>query len=155
VKPLTLLYLLVFTNTCFGQELLSSFKPKTKKDKEVIAKLKSLPEIKDLYARPPGKNFRFDIMFNSPDSGNPKYRFQVGTDHKDRFSTNYYLSIDPKTLQVYYEDFDDEGVQDITLQQWRYWRNKPEFNKPHKWVKGKMIVVNYKKHVQKKSSQSR
>lgn len=155
MKPLIFFYLLVFTTSCFGQVFLSSFKPRKKKDKEVIAKLRSLPEVKDLYAQPPGKDFRSDILFDSPDSEHPRYQFQVGTDHKDRFSTNYYLSIDPKTLQVYYEDFDDMGEQDITLKQWRSWRNKPEFNKPHTWVNGKLVIVNYNKNVQKKSSQAR
>jgi hypothetical protein len=140
VKPSILFCLLFFAGSCFAQDLVSTYKPKTKEDKQVIAKLKSLSEIKDLYARPPGKDYKFDIMIDLPDSQEKNYRFQVGTDHADRFATNYWLSIDPKTLRVFFWDFDDEGVQEIALQQWRYWRKKPEFQKAHKWVKGKFIV---------------
>jgi hypothetical protein len=141
VKPLILFCLLFFAASCFAQDLVSTYKPKTKEDKQVIAKLKSLSEIKDLYARPPGKDYKFDVMIDPPDSKEKNYRFQVGTDHADRFATNYWLSIDPKTLRVFFWDFDDEGVQEITLQQWRYWRKKPEFQKAHKWVKGKFVVL--------------
>jgi len=151
---LILLYLLIFTTYCFAQDMVSTYKPKNKEDKQVITKLKSLSEIKDLYARPPGKDYKFDIMIDPPDQQEKNYRFQVGTDHADRFATNYWLSIDPKTLRVFFWDFDDEGVQSITLQQWRYWRKRPEFQKAHKWVKGKLVVLDDKKYVQKKSSHS-
>lgn len=151
MKPVILLCLLIFSTSCYAQDLVSTYKPRTNTEKRVIAKLKSLPEIKDLYARRPGKDYKFDIMIGAPDSANRCYRFQVGTNHADRFATNYWLSIDPKTLQVYYEDFDDEGIQDITLQQWRYWRKRPEFQKLHKWVNGKIVVLEDKPHAKKKS----
>lgn len=151
MKPVILFCLLIISTSCYAQDLVSTYKPITNVDKRVISKLKSLSEIKDLYARRPGKDYKFDIIVGLPDSQQKNYRFQVGTNHADRFATNYWLSIDPKTLQVYYEDFNDEGIQDITLQQWRYWRNKPEFTKVHKWVNGKLIVLN-KKYVKRKSS---
>ncbi|MBS1530615.1 MAG: hypothetical protein JSU01_09930 [Bacteroidetes bacterium] len=147
--PFTVL-LFVATNCC-AQDLVSVYRPKTKTEKLVINQLKSLPEIKDLYARRPGKDYKFDVMINPPDSEQKDYRFQVGTDHPDRFATNYWLSIDPKTLQVFYEDFDDEGVQDITLEKWRYWRRRPEFQKRHKWVKGNLVVLKDEKHGKTKS----
>jgi hypothetical protein len=142
-----------FVQNCLAQDLLSTFKPKTKKEKLVIAKLKALPEIVQHYAAK-GESNR-DVIVNTPDADNREYSFQVGTDFTDRFSTNYYLYIDPKTYQVFYLDFlDESGGKSITLEQWRYWRNKPEFNENHKWVNGKIVVLKYKKHVPKKSSQS-
>lgn len=66
---------------------------------------------------------------------------QIGIDYGDIFRTHFWLLINQKTFQIYYEDFDDEGMQTITLQQWRYWRKRPEFNKPHKWVNGKLVVL--------------
>ena len=152
MKPLTLILSLFFTASCFAQDLVSAYKPKTKEERLVIAKLKSLPEIKDLYARPPGKDYKFDIMIDPPDSQQKNYRFQVGTDHADRFATSCWLSIDPKTLRVYYWDFLDTANSDISLQQWRRWRNDPRFQDNHTWKNGKLIVIKYKKHVQKKSS---
>lgn len=135
---------------CLAQDLLSTYKPKTKTEKLVIAKLKALPEIKKHYNYKI-KGGRPDILIDPPDTAAKYYRFQVGFSYPDIFRTYYWLSFDPKTLQVYYADFDDEGMQDITLQQWRYWRKRPEFDKPHKWVKGKLVVVEYKKHVPKKN----
>jgi hypothetical protein len=154
VKLLFLISSLLFATRCFGQDLVSTYKPKTQLEKQVLAKLKSMPEIKDLYACHSGKDYKFDIMIDQPDSKEKNYRFQVGTDHSDRFATNYWLSIDPPNLQVYYIDFDDEGMQDIPLQQWRYWRRRPEFQKLHKWANGKLVVLEEEKHVKKRSSKN-
>jgi len=66
---------------------------------------------------------------------------QIGIDYGDSFRTHFWLLINPKTFQIYYEDFDDEGMQTITIQQWRHWRKRPEFNKPHKWVNRKLVVL--------------
>lgn len=154
MKPFILIFFSFITNFCFAQDdIVSTFKPKTKTEKLVIAKLKSLSEIKEFYAEKV-KEGRHDIIINQPDKSQKDYLFQVGTLYPDIFRTYFWLAIDPKSLQVYYEDFDDQGIQDITLTQWRYWRNKPAFNKIHKWVKGKVVIVEYKKHVQKKSSHS-
>lgn len=139
MKNLLAVYLIFFTIPCLAQDMVSSYKPKTKKEKLVIAKLKSLQEIKELYSMK-AKHKR-DIVIGPPESTFKFYRFQVGTDFGDRFATSYWLEIDPKTLRVYYDDFDAEGVQTITLQQWRYWRNKPEFNKIHAWKNGKLVVL--------------
>lgn len=115
--------------------MLSHHKPKTKTEKLVLDKLRSLTEIKDHYKmKGEGKP---DIMIDAPDSDFKNYRFQVGFLFPEIFRTYFWLSIDPKTLQVYYIDFDDEGMQDIPIEKWRYWRNRPEFKKLHKWVKGK------------------
>ncbi|HVV55148.1 MAG TPA: hypothetical protein VHC47_07485 [Mucilaginibacter sp.] len=131
--------------------MLSSFKPKTKTEKLVFGELKSLPEIKDFYAAVKAKGDKPDITINPPDSSFKVYRFQIGVSYPDIFRTYFWLAIDPKSLQVYYEDFDDEGIQDITLQQWRYWRKRPKFQKLHKWVNGKIVVLEDKPHAKKKS----
>ena len=124
-----------------AQGFVSSYKPKNQTEKTVLAKLKELPEIKKHYAS--RKNPKPDIIIGKPYSQSNYYRFQVGFDYGDRFATNYYLSIDPKTLQVYFDDFsDDESPgKSITLAQWRKWRTNPGFNIPHKWVKGKLVVL--------------
>ena len=66
---------------------------------------------------------------------------QIGIDYGDSFRTHFWLLINPKTFQIYYEDFDDEGMETIALQQWRHWRKKPEVNKPHKRAIGKLVVL--------------
>jgi hypothetical protein len=78
-----------------------------------------------------------------PHSQSKYYCFQIGFDYGDRFGTSYYLSIDPKTLRVYFDDFSDDEFpgKSITLTQWRKWRTNPAFNMPHKWVKGKLVIV--------------
>lgn len=139
MKLYNLVCLLFFAMNCHGQDLVSTYKPKSNTEKLVINKLKSLPEIRSRHSS--SQEAHADIMIDPPDSSNKYYRFQIGFDYRDRFATNYWLSINPKTLQVYYSDFDDEGVQDITLEKWRYWRKKPEFQKRHKWVKGKLVVL--------------
>lgn len=123
-----------------AQDFVSSYKPKNQTERTVLAKLKELPEIKEHYTS--RKKPKPDIIIAEPYSQSKYYRFQVGFDYGDRFDTNYYLSIDPKTLQVYFDDFSDEPAgKSITLAQWRKWRSNPGFNKPHKWVKGKLVVL--------------
>ena len=124
-----------------AQDFVSSYKPKNQIEMKVLTKLKGLPEIKEHYGSK--KNPKPDIIMGEPYSQSKYYRFQVGFDYGDRFGTNYYLSIDPQTLQVYFDDFsDDESPgKSITLAQWRKWRTNPGFNKSHKWVKGKLVVL--------------
>ncbi len=153
MKSVILIALLLFSIPCFAQELLSTYKPRTQTEKRVIAKLKALPEIVQHYEqKSQGKR---DVMINTPDANTKEYSFQVGTNFGDRFSTNYYLYIDPKTFKIYFLDYMDESLgKSITLEQWRYWRNKPGFHDIHKWVDGKLVVLKEKKHVPKKSSHS-
>ncbi|MGZ3750130.1 MAG: hypothetical protein ACXVJG_06670 [Mucilaginibacter sp.] len=157
MKPLIRLAILFFISAffvqpCFAQDdMVSTFKPKTNTEKLVIAKLKALPEIKEFYAYV--KRGKPDIMINPPDKSQNDYRFQVGISYPDIFRTHFWIWIDPKSLQVYYEDYlDESGSETITLQRWRHWRSKPEFNDLHKWANGKLVVIKIKPHVQKKSS---
>jgi len=140
IRFITLSIFCLLTQIATGQDYVSSYKPKNKTEKAVLAKLKELPEIKEHYAS--RKNPKPDIIMGEPDSQSKYYRFQVGFDYGDRFGTNYFLSIDPKTLQVYFDDFSDEsGDKSIMLEQWRRWRVNPGFNKPHKWVNGKLVSL--------------
>ena len=124
--------------------LASSYKPKNKTERLIIAKIHALPEIKDFFKYV--KKDKPDVIINPPDSThNNCYTMQVGIDYGDVFHTYFWLLIDPKTFKVYYEDFDDSGMETITLQEWRYWRKRPEFHKPHKWVRGKLVVVKTEK----------
>jgi hypothetical protein len=146
VKPFASAFLVLIAasilNRCFAQEVLSVYKPKNKTEQLVIAKLRSLPEIKDWYASSAktGK-VRHDILIGAPDSSFSAYRFQVGLHYTDEFRTYFWMAIDPKNFKVYYIDFDDEGMQDINLEQWRYWRDKLPFKKTHKWAHGKLLVL--------------
>ena len=137
-------FLIIFSicliQVCLAQDLASSNKPKNKTERLVIAKIHALPEVRDFFKYV--KKDKADFIINPPDSNNNyRYAMQVGVDYGDVFRTFFWLLVDPKTFQVYYEDFDDSGMEAITLKEWRYWRNRAEFNKPHKWVKGKLVVV--------------
>jgi hypothetical protein len=145
---ITLAFLLIFLffliQPCLAQDLASSYKPKNKTERFIIAKIRALPEVRDFFKYV--KKDKPDFIINSPDSTfNNCYAMQVGIDYGDMFRTHFWLLVDPKTFQVYYEDFDDSGMEAITLQEWRYWRKRPEFDRPHKWVKGKLVVVKIKK----------
>jgi len=135
IRLVTLFIFCLSVQIATAQDFVSSYKPKNQTEKTVLAKLKALPEIKQHYAS--RKNPKPDIIIARPYSQSKYYCFQVGFDYGDRFGTNYYLSVNPKTLQVYFEDFSDESrSKSITLVQWRHWRSNPGFNKPHKWVNG-------------------
>src|SRR6185437_3424978 len=130
--------------TLTSQVLASKYKPVNKTEKLIIAKIRALPEVKDFFDYV--KKDKPDFIINPPDPAfNNRYAMQVGIDYGDVFRTHFWLLIDPKTFQIYYEDFDDSGMEAITLQEWRYWRKRPEFDKPHKWVNGKLVVVKIKK----------
>ena len=127
---------------CLAQDLASAYKPKNKTERLIIAKIRALPEVREFFKYV--QKDKPDFIINPPDpTYNNCYAMQVGIDYGDIFRTHFWLLINPKTFQIYYEDFDDEGVQTITLEKWRYWRKRPEYNKPHKWVKGKLVVVNH------------
>ena len=149
MKPLiksALLFILLISigPVSSAQFLVSSYKPKNKTEKFILAKVLALPEIK--WHLKTNKGEHPDLVFNLPDSLNEYYSVQVGIGD-DMFRTSYYLYIDPKTLAIYYNDFFDEsGSKWITLKQWRYWRGKPEFEYDvHTWKHGKLIVVKTKK----------
>ncbi len=135
--------------------MVSTFKPKTKTEKLVFAKLKALPEVKDFFAAVKAKKDKPDIVINPPEKSHTDYSFQVGVLYPDVFRTYFWLVINPKTLKVYYEDFSSEGLMDVPIETWRYWKNRPEIQKSHKWVNGKMVVLEDEKHVKKKSSKTK
>jgi hypothetical protein len=126
--------------TTLAQDLASSYKPKNKTERLVIAKIRALSEVRDFdnYVQ----KDKPDFIINPPSpTFNNCYSMQIGIDYGDIFRTHFWLLINPKTFQIYYEDFDDEGMQTITIQQWRHWRKRPNFNKQHKWVNGKLVVL--------------
>ena len=131
-----------------AQYLGSTYKPKNKKEKLVLAKIYSLPEIKEWLTA--HKKSKADLIINVPDS-TEDYTIQVGLDNLGMFRTHYHLSINPKTLAIYYADFmDTSGLKSITLQRWRVWRSEPGFFSMHTWKNGKLVVLEDDK---KKSSQ--
>jgi len=140
IKLAILFLFCIQVQTTVAQDLASSYKPKNKTERLVIAKIRALPEVRDFYNYV--QKDKPDFIINPPSSTyNNCYAMQIGIDYGDSFRTHFWLLINPITFQIYYEDFDDEGMQTITIQQWRYWRKRPEFNKPHKWVNGKLVVL--------------
>jgi len=141
LKPnLLLIFFLFLIQHCLAQVLASSYKPKNKTEGLVIAKIHALPEVREFFRYV--KKDKPDFIINPPaPTYDNCYAMQIGIDYGDIFRTFFWLLIDPKTLQIYYYDFDDAGMQSISLLKWRYWRKRPEFHNPHKWVKGKLVVV--------------
>jgi len=125
-------------------------KSKNKTEKQVILKIKNLPEIKEWLSK--AKHLNTDILINKPDLTNKYYSFQVGINDLNMFRTNYWLSVDPKSLKVYYVDFmDSSGYKSIPLQQWRHWRNNPGFQKAHFIKDGKLAVLKDDKYKNSKN----
>jgi hypothetical protein len=145
IKPAVLFIFFAFTTHISpAQDLASAYKPKNKTERLVIAKIRDLPEVRDFYKYI--QRNKADFIINPPDPAyNNCYAMQVGIDYSDIFRIHFWLLIDPKTFQIYYEDFDDSGIDIITLREWRYWRKKPEFDQPHKWVRGKLMLVKTEK----------
>jgi hypothetical protein len=135
-----------------AQCLASSYQPKNKTERLILAKIRALPEVRDFYNYV--KNDKPDFMINPPESSsNNCYAMQVGIDYGDVFHTYFWLLIDPKTFKIYYWDLPVEsGSGIITLQQWRYWRTKPGFDKVHVYKNGRLIVSQTENHAKKKSS---
>ena len=129
---------------CHAQEMASTYKPKNKTEKLVIAKIRALPEVKSFFEA--AKKSSPDIMINPPDSAfNYCYAMQVGLANFEMFRTHAWLLIHPKTFKIYYLDIGSEGDNNIiSLQAYRHWRNRPEFHKPHTWVNDKLVVIKEK-----------
>ena len=139
-RDLILIFFFFSIRPCLAQELASSYKPKNRTERLIVAKIRALPEVRDFFKYV--KKGKPDFIINPPNQTyNNCYAMQVGTDYSDVFRTNFWLLIDPNTFRIYYEDFDDAGSEFITLQEWRQWRKMPGYYKPHKWVKGKLVVV--------------
>ena len=127
---------------CFWQSisLAGSFQSKnTKLENLLLAKVHSLPEIKEWFKT--AKKSKPELVLNEPNAGSKYYGVQVGISSLGMFRTNYWLYIDPKTYKIYFWDQLDSANSKITLQQWRYWRNKLGWNKMHYYKAGKLIVL--------------
>ena len=123
-----------------AQQFASSFKPKNKTEKLMIAKLRVLPEIKEWFKT--AKKSDPDLLIKEPDSTQKYYMIQVGLSNLDMFRTNYYLYVDPQTLQIYFwDEMVDHGHDILTLKQWRYWRTKPGWHEMHYYKNGKLLIV--------------
>lgn len=137
---LLLIFFCLLAQNTLGQYLVSEYKPKNKTEKIIIAKIKTLPEIKEWYET--AKQSDPDLLINIPDSPSEDYSVQVGLNNMGIFRTNYYLFINPRTFRIYFLDNLDESLgKSITLEQWRRWRSDPGFRELHKWVNGKLVVL--------------
>jgi hypothetical protein len=120
--------------------------PIQKKNTEavILTKIYALPEVKEWFET--AKKSKPELIVGEPDpqsksSQSKYYSVQVGIGNFDMFRTNWWLYVDPKTYKIYYWDQSDTANSLITLQQWRYWRNKPGFNSMHYYKAGKMMVL--------------
>lgn len=150
VRLLLFATLISYSHITFAQDVISGYKPKNQTEKLIIEKIKALPEMK-AYLKI-NKNEEPDLLINPPDStaepasdAHNLFSFQVGISNLDMFRTSYWLYVNPKNLNVFYDDFFDEsGSKLITLKQWRYWRHKAGLYSNHKWVNGKLVLVKIK-----------
>lgn len=125
---------------CFLNILLFQQKPKNAQEEIITKKVEALPEVKH-WLNQELKDAKPALIVDHPDKDSKYYVVHVGFNGQDRFGTEYSLSVNPKTYQIYFIDVMDINVKSITLKQWRYWRTKPGFNKPHYYKNGKLIVL--------------
>lgn len=118
-----------------------SQKGEAKTEAIILHKVRTLPEVKEWFIT--AKKSKPALLLNEPDKDSKYYSVQVGISNMDMFRTNYYLYVDPKTLEIYFLDtFDDDpATAIITLKQWRYWRTKPGWNDLHYYKNGKLLPV--------------
>jgi hypothetical protein len=110
---------------------------------QVLAKIRALPEVKS-FLHTANKSELPDLTVDdTPNANNNwRYRIKVGYSSSDMFRSIFIFHVDPKNLNIYYEDFMTESVSDITLQQWRRWRHDPRFfTKMHTFRHGKLVVL--------------
>jgi hypothetical protein len=140
IKPALLFTFFIFlVRTAAAQDLASAYHPKNKTERHVIEKIRALPEVKDFFKLV--QKDKPDFIINPPNATyNNCYGMQIGIDYGDSFRTHFWLMINPKTMDIYYWDI-LQSDQFITLQQWRYWRTKPGFKKPHLFKHGKLVVL--------------
>jgi hypothetical protein len=117
----------------------------TKKEKLetiVLDKVYALWEVKSFLLKTP-KSYKPTLMIAAePNPASKYYWVKVGISNFDIFRTNYNFYVNPKTFEIFYWDqlCDSENCN-ITLQQWRHWRNTPGFNKMHTYKQGKLVVL--------------
>ena len=109
---------------------------------QVLAKIRALPEVNS-FLHNANKSELPDLTVDDPPdtNNNWRYRIKVGYSSGDMFRSIFNFHVDPKNLNIYYEDFMTESVSEITLQQWRRWRHDPRFYKMHTFRHGKLVVL--------------
>jgi hypothetical protein len=115
---------------------------KDRTKQSILARIHQLPEIKEWFIAAKKSNPK--LILDEPDSQSKYCKVEVGISNFDRFRTNYWLYIDPKTFEIYYWDQLDTANSIITLQQWRHWRQNQNFNKLHYYKAGKLMALNNK-----------
>jgi hypothetical protein len=132
--------LLIFLSCWQSISIARSFQSKNTKLKDLLlAKVHSLPEVKEWFKTV--KKSKPELVLNEPNAGSRYYGVQVGISNLGMFRTIYWLYINPKTFKIYYWDQLDSANSKVTLQQWRYWRGKPGWNKMHYYKAGKLVVL--------------
>ncbi|MBE9664183.1 hypothetical protein [Mucilaginibacter myungsuensis] len=102
-----------------------------------------MPEVKVFLSTTPASSKPDVVLAGEPGQDTQYYWIKVGISNNDIFRTSFDLYIEPETSQIFYWDqlCTSEGRYLITLQQWRYWRTKPEWIKSHIYKNRKLIAV--------------
>lgn len=108
-----------------------------------IARVRALPEVKAFLLETPKSNKPTVMLAGEAGSTAKYYWVKVGISNFDMFRTTYDFYVDPKTAKIYYWDqlCDDAPMYLISLQQWRYWRKIPGWQKLHSYKHGKLVVL--------------
>lgn len=134
---LTIVIFFLAISVCLAQK-----QPKTNRiAKLMMARIRALPEVQEFFRGCP-KSYKPALIIEAePDLKSRFYWIKVGMSNFDMFRTNFNFYIDPGTNKIYYWDqLNEMDNPIITLTQWRYWRTKPGFKKPHVYKNGKLIV---------------
>lgn len=100
-----------------------------------------LPEVKEWFITAK-KSQPALLLQQVPDAQHNYYWISAGISNLDRFRTAYHFYVYPdRGYEVKYNDFNDAGMQTISLKQWRYWSLKPGWRKPHAFKNGKLVVT--------------
>jgi len=117
---------------------------KSKKGQIILSKVKVVPEVKAFLQTTPKEDKPMLMIETDPDF--KYYKVKLGISNKGMFRTTETFCVDPKTFEVYYwdvfaDDISFSNLAIITLKDWRYWRTKPEWVKPHTWKAGKLVAL--------------
>lgn len=136
------LFIIVLFLCCKAYAQVNHQHNKEASEAQVLAKIRELPEVNS-FLHGANKSELPDLTVDdTPDANNNwRYRIKVGYSSGDMFRSIFIFRVNPKNLNIYYEDFMTESVSDITLQQWRRWRHDPRFYKMHTFRHGKLVVL--------------
>lgn len=147
IYALVLLIMLYFTRVIAQANLppITDDTKYNKAEKSALAEISALYEVKN-FMRYASKDMPRLMVAGEPDSTRKYYWIKLGISNFDMFRTTHDFFVDPKTKKIYLWDPMDNSGDDlfhlISLQQWRYWRRDPRFQKSHTLKNNKLVVLN-------------